>query len=335
MGIDTARAQEIQKKPNELPDRLSISRSEELLSSGSILGIEKPGANCGSPPSAFNPIELKPFQPRPVVRGPGQLRLHPAMEELGWKGLVDELNGAARLRGQSGPELIFITTSGTILAGFGRWQLALLEQRDQVHCIEYSLDENESLSYILAHHQPSRNWNAFVRIRLALTLTPYFQLKALNNMRIGGKHKGLANLPKADHIDVRQEIARVAGVGSRNVGHVKTILEKAAPRLIEALQNGRLTIHRAVQWCSLSRTQQLEQLTRYNVNRATSKVIRQTIARLNKQNTGLKLVTVLDALQRKETNNPESIVVRTTNLQQTIILVGQDLCVDLPSSTVA
>ncbi len=35
-------------------------------------------------------------------------------------------------------------------------------------------------------------------------------------MRLGGKHKGSATLPKAAHIDVREEMAAIAGVGSRN-----------------------------------------------------------------------------------------------------------------------
>lgn len=280
-------------------------------------------------------IATSDHQPRPVVCAPAQLRLHPAMEKLGWAGLVDDLNRTARQVKQPSPEPILITTNGTILAGFGQWQLALLEQRDQVHCIEYSLDENESLSFILAHHQPLRGWNAFVRIRLALTLTSYLQQKALENMRIGGKYKGLANLPEAEHIDVRQEIARITGVGSRNVGKIKTILEKADARLIDALQGGTLTIHRAAQWCALSRTQQVKELTRHNVNRATNRVIRQTIARLKKPQTAPKVVTILKALQELETSNPESIVVRTTSLHQTIILVGQDLCTDPTRSKVS
>ena len=56
-------------------------------------------------------------------------------------------------------------------------------------------------------------------------------------MRAGGKYKRLANLPKAHHIDVRQEMAMFAGPGAcaRNVSNVKTILQTAHTRLIEAL----------------------------------------------------------------------------------------------------
>ena len=34
---------------------------------------------------------------RPVVRSPEQLRLHRALEEVGWTGVIDEFNDAARL----------------------------------------------------------------------------------------------------------------------------------------------------------------------------------------------------------------------------------------------
>jgi hypothetical protein len=124
--------------------------------------------------------------------------------------VVDELNEATRLKDKSTSEPILITTNGTILAGFGRWRLAVFEGRREVHCIEYPISEEESLQFILSHHKPRRGWNAFVRICLALTLEPNLQRRALDNMRAGGKYKGWANLPEARHIDVRQEIARAA-----------------------------------------------------------------------------------------------------------------------------
>lgn len=155
------------------------------------------------------------------------------------------------------PEPILITSDGTILAGFARWRLAAFDGRRELHCIEYVLSPDEALRFLLTYHQPRAGWNAFVRIRLALTLEPYFQQKALANMREGGKCKGFANLPEAYRIDVRQEIAKVAGVGGRgrNVSNVKKILQAAHPRLICALQDGTLTINRALQFCKLPQFQ--------------------------------------------------------------------------------
>ena len=268
--------------------------------------------------------ETSQLEGRSVLRSPETLKLHPVMEELGWTAQVDELNGAARRKAESTPETILVTTNGTILAGFGQWKLALLEHRSQVQCIEYQLGEDESLHFILSRHQPSRGWNLFVRIRLALTLAPYLQQKALENMRAGGKYKGSANLPKAEHIDVRQAIARVAGVGSRNVSNVKTILEKAHPKLIDALQNGILTINRASHWCPLPRLQQVEEFMRYSMENETSKIINHTIARLAIKKTKPDLIAVLDALRQQEARKPGSVVIRPGRHKQTIILVGQE-----------
>jgi hypothetical protein len=138
-------------------------------------------------------------------------------------------------------------------------------------------------------------------------------------------------LPEAQQIDVRQEIAHAAGVGTRNVSNVKTILQAAHPRLIGALRDGTLTINRAIQWCRLPKTQQVEQFTRYAWERATSKVIRQSVARLKGNGTSLDVLTVLNILQQQEARQPGSIVVRVGRLQRTTVLVGQDLLAGLHS----
>ena len=275
----------------------------------------------------FNPTATSRLAARPVVRSPEQLRLHRALEELGWTGVIDEFNDAARLTNPSETEPILITTNGTILAGFGRWRLAVFELRHEITCIEYPLSEDEALKFILAHHQTRCGWNAFVRIHLALKLEPYFQQRALGNMRVGGKHKGWANLPEAQHIEVRQEIARAAGACARNVSNVKTILQTAHPRLKEALRDGTLKINRAIQFCKLPRAEQLEQFIGYSEERATNKVIRQSIGRPKEEETNLDIVAVLDALQQQEAQQPGSVAVRVGRHKRTVVLVGQDLFV--------
>jgi hypothetical protein len=262
---------------------------------------------------------------RPVVRSSENLRLHRAFAELDMIDVVEELNGAARSKDQSAAEPILVTASGTILTGFGRWRLAVFEGRHEVSCIEYPISEEESLQFILNHHKPGRGWNAFVRIRLALTLEPYFQQRALDNMRAGGKYKGLAKLPEAQHVDVRQQIADAAGVGTRNVSNVKKILKIAHPRVKAASQEGILTINRAMQFCKLPTTEQLEQFIRHSEDRETNKVIRRAVARPKKGKISLEAAAVLDALQKQEVRQPGSVVVQVGRFQRTVILIGQDL----------
>jgi hypothetical protein len=282
-------------------------------------------------PQSFSASAMNRLEGRPVVRLPLQLRLHRALGELGWTGVIDEFNDAVRLTHLSVTEPILITTNGTILAGFGRWRSAILTGRLEINCIEYQLNEDESLHFILTHHQSRNGWNDFVRIRLALTMEPNLRQKALDNMRAGGKLKGLANLPEAQHIDVRKEIARIAGVGDRNVGNVETILERAHPRLIVALQNGTLRISRALQFCKLSRAEQLEQFIRHSEERETNKVIRRAIRRPEKIEDSFDVISVLDALQHRQAQQPGSVAVRIGRHKRTVILVGKDLMTTLPS----
>jgi len=277
------------------------------------------------PAQPFSPTAMSELVGRSVVRSPEQLRLHRALEGIGWTGVIDEFNDAAQRKNPSVPEPILITTNGTILAGFGRWRFAEFERRREIHCIQYPLSEDESLQFILTHHQTRRGWNAFVSIYLALTLEPYFQQRALDNMRAGGKYKGWANLPDLQRIEVRQEVANAAAVGARNVTSVKALLKLAHPRLIEALRDGTLTINRAIQFCKLSGAEQLEQFIRYSEERATNKVIRRSIARPKEEKTGPHAVTVLNALQQQEVLQPGSVVVRVGRHHRTVILVGRDL----------
>ncbi len=273
----------------------------------------------------LNTTLVKRLEGRPVVRLPEQLRLHRALNELGWTGPIEEFNEAARLNTRSLREPILIARDGTLLAGIGRWRLALFEGRQEIHCIEYVLTEEESLEFILTYHQPRNGWNAFVRTCLALTLEPSLQQKARDNMRAGGKYKGSANLPEGQRIDVLQEIARAAGVCARNVSNVKTILEVSHPRLLEALRDGTLTINRATQFCKLPRAEQLEQFIRYSEERATNKVIRRSIGRPKEEKIGPDVVTVLDALQHQEARRPGSVAVRVGRHKRTVVLIGQDL----------
>jgi hypothetical protein len=55
----------------------------------------------------------------PVIRDPADLRLHWALTDFGWGGYVNELNDAARANSHPISEPILVSTSGTILSGFG------------------------------------------------------------------------------------------------------------------------------------------------------------------------------------------------------------------------
>jgi hypothetical protein len=258
---------------------------------------------------------------RPVTRFSEQLRPHRALDATGWTD-IHEINEAARRKFQLVAEPILITTHGIILSGINSWRLALSEVEKHIPCIEYDLDETECIEYILATHRTRSRWNSFVRIRLALTLEPCFQQRALDNMRAGGKCKGSTNLSKADRIEVRREIANAAGTGTGNVDKVKAILRSAHPNLIAALQNGSLRIHRAWKWCRLSKLQQKEEFAIYEEEQTRRKILRefggQSQASFDQRQ-------ALEALQLFDTRHPGQIEVRRSVRKGTVVILGQDL----------
>jgi hypothetical protein len=259
-----------------------------------------------------------------VFRSPQDLHLHPALLELDCLDLALELNEAERIR-KYPTAPIPITSRGIILSGFGRWRSALLHEELEIQCVEYPLDENESLQYILADHKPQRGWNAYVRTRLALTQERYLQLRAVTNMREGGRYKGSAKLPNHQHIDVRCEIAELGGVGARNVSNVKIILKAAHPRLLSALRDGELTINKALGLCKLPTAKQLEAFTQQLEERAVDAVIRGALKQRRKPEPCPDAVFILAALQQYETRFPGSVAVRRDRSGRILISVGNDI----------
>src|SRR6266566_3531022 len=67
---------------------------------------------------------------------------------------------------------ILITLDGTILDGYGRWELAKRQGRATVCCREYQLTADEALQFLVQSRIGSRGLSAFCRICLALDLEP-------------------------------------------------------------------------------------------------------------------------------------------------------------------
>jgi len=246
--------------------------------------------------------------------------------------MTGELNEAERVGGHATTPIL-ITSEGAVLSGFGRWRSALLHRELEIQCIEYTLGPEDALKFILAHQKPQRGWNAFIRTRLALTLESYFRRGALGHMRDGGKYKGSAKLPNAQQIDVRHEIAEIAGVGARNVSNVKTILTAAHPRLLTALAIGTLTINKALALCKFPRAYQLEAFTQWAEERTIDKVIRRTLTRSQEQEPRLDATSILAAFQSCESLHPGSIVVRRGQSGRTTISIGNELLDKIDTQT--
>ena len=140
---------------------------------------------------------------------------------------------------------ILITPDGTILDGYGRWELAKQQGRTTVFCREHQLTADEALQFLVQSRIGSRGQSAFCRICLALDLEPALRERALANQRAGGQNKGSSKLTKAESLDVRSKIATIACASPANVSKVKQLLAQAIPELLDALLGANLSITRS------------------------------------------------------------------------------------------
>jgi hypothetical protein len=257
-----------------------------------------------------------------VAWSTGRLRPHPAFDQLGWRD-IEDLNRAVECDSQSIRDHLRVTKQGIILSGVGEWQLATIEEKQYVNCLEYDLDSNQALEFILAHSGPRKGLNDFIRICLALTLEEYLRGKGRENMSAAGKRKGLTTLSNLTPIDVRRLTADLAGTGTGNVDKVRMILEKAHPNIIRALQEGSLRIHRGWTWCRLSPTNQLELFREFEEGLA----IRKTARSIEKRGSHLLITAqeVFKALESLENLHPGQVRIGRTERRKTVILLGSDL----------
>jgi len=261
---------------------------------------------------------------RKVVRSPQGLRIHPALEEIGFCTFLPELQEASRCEDPVLPEQpVSVTHSGVILAGFGRWRIAVSRQVPTLECLEYTLTDDDALQFMLRLQKRRNHWNPFIRIRLALKLEGALQERALTNKRMGGKYKGSATLPKAAQIDVREQIAAIAGAGCRNVSKVKEILDKGHPRMLGELANGSISINRAHLLCRIPRARQLEALTEQYCDQAVGEIEHDLFRRST--NRTLNAAAVLNTLQQQERQQPGSVSIQLSRRKRSVILVGEDI----------
>jgi hypothetical protein len=174
-----------------------------------------------------------------------EVRPHPSYIRHNLAVHACQLSAVAELGDLAFREPLVITQDHIIIDGFARWTLARLQCRSTLACIEYEMSEAEALQNILQRHRRSSGLNDFIRICLALELEPFFKSKGRAKQQAGGQNKGSSILTKAERLDVRKEIARIAGVSVGNVTKVKQLTTTAHSDIIKALREEELSIHRA------------------------------------------------------------------------------------------
>ncbi len=206
------------------------------------------------------------------------LKPHPAFLKLGIGANASRLSALARQGGLGVQEPILVTQDLHILAGNEVWELAKLEHRRSVTCLQVTVTEESSLLKLIQSHQRLAGLNDFTRILLALELEHGYKERARANQSRGGKLKLPANLTEGPPIDVRKEIAAAAQVSVGNVTKAKKLIASAHPEVLEALKRGDVSMHRASQWLDLSLWSQQRAYREYMSDRGMNTAVRLLMA---------------------------------------------------------
>jgi hypothetical protein len=174
---------------------------------------------------------------------------------------------------------ISITRTAVIIDGYAQWELARRRNQRTVCCIEYDLNEDDALRFLLDRHRRFSLLNNYLRIILALDLEPKLKTAATQNKSVGGTYKDPSKLTEVGKVEVRVEIAKIAKVAVGNVTKVKQVIQKSDPKILDALQSGEIRIHRAWQWKDLPAAQQRENLTAWRLSGNINRKIRFLISR--------------------------------------------------------
>lgn len=215
---------------------------------------------------------------RLVTLHPDELHPHPSYTRHSLTVHAYQLSAVAELGDLAFRDPLIITQDHIIVDGFARWTLARLQGRSALTCVEYEMSESEALENLLQRHRRSSGLNDFIRICLALELEPFLKLKGRGRQQAGGKNKGSSILTKAARLDVRKEIARIAGVSVGNVTKVKQLTTNPHSEIIKALREKELSIHRAWLWSKLSPEEQKEKLWLNQTKGGIHKTIRHLLS---------------------------------------------------------
>lgn len=136
-----------------------------------------------------------------------------------------------------------ITWNGYIIDGHNRYDIATRFDLEYKTKSKHFETEEGVKEWMILNQFGRRNLSNYQRSVLALQLEEVFSKKAKANQ--GLRTDISAKLPKSKAIDTRKELSKVAQVGERTLGMVKTIQEKAPEEVKQKLATGEVSINAA------------------------------------------------------------------------------------------
>jgi hypothetical protein len=210
--------------------------------------------------SSIGEVDAGEFRCELAMRPVEDLRKHPSYVRLGLSVPADQLSNFVEQGDLAFSQPIVITRNGIIIDGYARYQLALKEGRRTIPCLEYDLDEQEALRWLIRCHTPSRGLNGFSRALLALDLEHPFQEAARANQQRGGRAKDSSKLTEVQAVDVRAKLAIIASVSAGNLTKAKQVMKSSVPAIQLAVKANEISLHNAWQWSRLPNAEQLNKL---------------------------------------------------------------------------
>jgi hypothetical protein len=129
-------------------------------------------------------------------------------------------------------------------------------------------------------------------------------------------------------LDVRRDIARIAGVSTGNVTKVKQLLQTAVPEVLAVLRQGRVSIHQAWQWRQLSRNDQRDTLWAQQHGTAIDQNIRRLVTRHTRTQANTEVGSVKHLFMRLSARAPSFTVV-ISEVPGEAVVITRDLYEDL------
>jgi transcriptional regulator with XRE-family HTH domain len=139
-----------------------------------------------------------------------------------------------------------VTWKGIIVDGHNRYQICTaLKIPFKTIEREFS-DETEAKIWIIKNQFARRNLLPYTRATLAESLKGMIAEKAKENQKIRkGNQRGTTRANSPDLCQTREDLAKIAGVGSNTISRVEFINQKASEEIKQKLVNGEVSINSA------------------------------------------------------------------------------------------
>lgn len=216
----------IAKSP-ELDSGSPLFAPQVALGSADVLGLETTQVTMSEYPQIVAPLSFEGNVTAESHRV-GSLRYHRAWPELGLENLP--VRGSLKSSGPTEP--LSISTSGIVIKGFDQFKTLRNWPDKEIQCLIYPFDDNQALHWIIQQSQPQDGYSPYARILLAIELLgDSITQTARENMRLGGKYKGFANLENLSELHRNKEVARITKVAEGYVGYAIKLRRKASDEI--------------------------------------------------------------------------------------------------------